>query len=1081
MQLGVSYPGVVWASDYRYYSLYLDAALLRTSAYLSIGLTSLSLYPELFVSTLPYPTRTTARWSSTLRSALSYNSVVLTAAQLGLNSTTIYCSVGTSFAGRPAFLLSASYGQLTGLSPTEPTLAVGSGLFSYDFEGNSTRTSPYVSVSVVAVSGQTAVFMQPYGRVPSPTSYLWSEPTPSAQQFALLPTAAICGPSFVNAIPGSSPLLCQLNVAVFTQSASDVYRISVSSASDVVPLIAGAQVEGAATVGYSSTYSFVIPDNLSNVTLLVFVTSDASDVTLTVGTRDASSLSALRTVLWTAQQEPGNPFISLVLDFTNPLLPSRGYIQGEYGLVVSSQQKAAFTVTYTLTNRTGYAGTIVPLVDGVPEPAVVQTGDYAFFFFGPLPLEGWPYTVTFTVDVVSGVGEVSVAATDGTAFGPLPGDAGVTRGTPLQINPTSASACQPNATTGSSGLPCGYSLSVVALRGPVQCTVTAVTGKYVRNLALVNHLNEGILQPGGADYYVQSVNTYIPPTVTTGLVRVSVDKGSVVVYLSNTTRAPNASQAQYSLVVDTVDLLQLPIAYWSSPTVYYTVQCTGSIACQYGLRTDIYVPGPSRALTRGSTATAAILAGDILNLYVSLRGITSLAFVTLQVQPLLDTQNVFVRCGASDTDRVNETSATWSATGPWPLLLEITDLPVNLTAASCNWLLIGVRATGVKASLTAVSVAFAGLQSTVTQYSNAFGLLTPAYPVTYIAFTVVIANPTTVLAWVVSASLPSCLATLQLLVSSTVIYPSAAQRGVTYDFLGSAEQLDVGLTDLSVAITNSTLPAGSLHTGLYYLAVVNTAATTCEFTVQGVSQTQTALLLGQVVYSQVSRQAVNFFSLNAPANTALSFAAAVPVGRDTTRFYVGVNSSPVPSDPSTYLLVRSVDASQLARPAPIYIPATLCTVAPCNVLILLVTNTSDVRKVGVQTASSEGAVRLTDSQPFAGQVHAMVASGTRYQFSLPTAPRAVSVSVTATSPVDVACSYQYVQPDASLYDWVSNSSAMVATPAVNYTTTLTFTWADLLVNPATSLAMVPTSCYCSLIPLTHGLSPTSFVISFSSA
>jgi hypothetical protein len=40
---------------------------------------------------------------------------------------------------------------------------------------------------------------------------------------------------------------------------------------------------GAATALQPSSFSFSIPDSLSNLTLLVFVTNDATDVTLEIG------------------------------------------------------------------------------------------------------------------------------------------------------------------------------------------------------------------------------------------------------------------------------------------------------------------------------------------------------------------------------------------------------------------------------------------------------------------------------------------------------------------------------------------------------------------------------------------------------------------------------------------------------------------------------------------------------------------------------------------------------------------------------------------------------------------------------
>ena len=86
-----------------------------------------------------------------------------------------------------------------------------------------------------------------------------------------------------------------------------------------------------------------------------------------------------------------------------------------------------------------------------------------------------------------------------------------------------------------------------------------------------------------------------------------------------------------------------------------------------------------------------------------------------------------------------------------------------------------------------------------------------------------------------------------------------------------------------------------------------------------------------------------------------------------------------------------------------------------------------------------------------------------YQFSLPASPLSVTVAVNTTSPVAIYCSYQYVTPDATFYDWQPTDAAGRATTYSN-NSQLTFTWyaQQLQLNAATPLAAAATSCYCTV-------------------
>ena len=179
------------------------------------------------------------------------------------------------------------------------------------------------------------------------------------------------------------------------------------------------------------------------------------------------------------------------------------------------------------------------------------------------------------------------------------------------------------------------------------------------------------------------------------------------------------------------------------------------------------------------------------------------------------------------------------------------------------------------------------------------------------------------------------------------------------------------------------------------------------------------------------------------------------------QLYVGVDSRPVLSDPSTYVMAMSIDNSSTFRPPPIYLPPSICALGDvCSVFVTVVTSAVS-SFVSLTPAISAGSTWLMESQKFntlnASRRH------TAYQFSLSSTPQTVTVSVQSSSIIDVACSYQYVTPDTSNYDWITSQSP--ATFDLNQETTLTFQWTSALqVNPSTALSSSSSTCYCSVLP-----------------
>ena len=119
MELGVTYPGFVQLSMYRYYSVYLDplllAANINNSAFLDIELLSLTGDGDLYCSeTYDKPTSSNNRWSSTNPSG-ALDRISVPTAQL--SAGTVYCGVIGYIAA--SYTFSASYNSASLLAAGE--------------------------------------------------------------------------------------------------------------------------------------------------------------------------------------------------------------------------------------------------------------------------------------------------------------------------------------------------------------------------------------------------------------------------------------------------------------------------------------------------------------------------------------------------------------------------------------------------------------------------------------------------------------------------------------------------------------------------------------------------------------------------------------------------------------------------------------------------------------------------------------------------------------------------------------------------------------------------------------------------
>ena len=325
---------------------------------------------------------------------------------------------------------------------------------------------------------------------------------------------------------------------------------------------------------------------------------------------------------------------------------------------------------------------------------------------------------------------------------------------------------------------------------------------------------------------------------------------------------------------------------------------------------------------------------------------------------------------------------------------------------------------------------------------------------------------------------------LQMVVSDTTARPSPSDPA-SYTFSGTAVTLISGTTDLTIAITNYSRPAGSWHVGNYYVTVTSSALNvTCQYQLQRVSVSLIALRLNQRTRQSVyASQPAYSTASPVPYNTSTSIGVRLQRNSGLYVLYVAVDNTPSPADPSTFLLAAVYNTTQgnddhrVYDAQPIYVPAWACASATqagqsCSVVLMGASSEWDGEVMWLKPSSSASAVWLYDNQTAYAPINA-TALATTYQFSLSASPLSVFITVNASSPVVILCSYQYVTPDAVLYDWqaVGDSDAYT-----NSTTQLNFTWnATLQTNPGTTIAAAPTTCYCTVQATTFD----SYTIAYS--
>ena len=1093
MELGITYPGYLPAAQLASYSVYLDPLLLATAAvgYLDFELSTLSgdadLYCNCTVATFP----SACRWSAVATVAVEH--LVIPAGRL--QAGTLQCVVHGYLDS--SYTLSVSLGSGTVLSAGWPVVAQSaagsSQLYSLVFPAG----DAIITVSVVADAGATVLYIGGYGLPPNSANFK-VEADAATEQLQQLYSSQLCGANKEGVIPGSDPPLCQLQVLVLTPGPSTYRFLATADPKQLTALTAGLLVEGAASSNQSAYFSFSIPPDQSNATLIVTVSDGASGVTLLVGTQSSTGIRTL----WTVTQQPGSSDLVFQLGWSDPLLPTKGQLEGEYAAVLrSTLEPATFSVVYTAFN---IDSGITELLDGVPQPSIPSPSRTAFYYFTP-PVQGWPYAVTVYVEWTRGRGSLAVTTTNGPQVVAL-NDAAWTEagGMEILVSPKQAGVCNPTVNS-----TCGYSIGVYTQNAVDEYSITATSAYWVREL----DPGSGMAAPGGvlavddSDYWTTAAGAHSWQNNPQLLIALTMLSGSATLFASNATRQPNASTAQQtSADVVTAAVLAFRLQLSTLNRLYFTVTCTSndSTPCEYTLHAQQYQDYSISNVNNGrdaslfSPSTVLLPAGGMYWLWYTLRMYTTVAYLLMDASAIVGTASLYASCSSASRFKYlpvlpDETNHTWQAVTA-PVAIEL--LNFNVTAAGCSGgssLVLGVRAGSEQAALVDASVAVAGVQQDISYSWMAESLSTPAYPVSYFVYTLRDNWPSLLLAFTITTISGGCsLSQLQLVMSDTVPYPNPADPS-TYNYSRTAVPLPNGAVDFTMAISSFSKPAGMVHAGDYYMAVTSTTNVNCQYKLSGRSYRQIPIPLGRLMQQTVASAARDpsyFTFAPVPYNTSTSLAIRLYSNAGDVMLYVGVNSTPSPADPSTYVLATRLSLNSTRSfpgstyyVTPIYLPASACSSTSqldqqCTVMVLSISTQklSYDSKVFVDMLqmSSAGAIWLQERVTLVDTT----SPSTTFQFSLPASPLSVALSVTRSSPVAIFCSYQYVTPDWQHYDWQSSSSTLpVAAPSNS--TVLSFTWGlpQMQTNPGTPLAAIAIACYCTV----EGSDPALYSVAYATA
>ena len=1085
---GVTYPGFVQVQDGHYFSVRLDALQMRAGASLRLSLYSLTGDADLFCSnTTQLPFGGLNRWSSTNPGAVDQINIPPTQ----LAPTTVYCQVyGYEDS---SYTFAAALNTPILLSPADVTFVTTSAGDSTEvaitLENSNDRTT-LVVISVAATYGATALYANGYPRaaVPIYPGSQWVSTVAQPLQALPLVIYDVCN---AGAIPNTSPPLCGINLLIFSPVASQ-FRIAVEVSNAGVFLLPGQSFPGAVVAGGLYAVQLSVASSLLNVTLLVTMQGDDDQAQLSIGRSSANRNSSL----WTVQQTPGNPVLQWTVDWTDPRLTPAGSVQGDYYVFITAPTSTSFTLLYTVTNGTGYNGAPTQLIAGEPQYGLLPRAGQVNFYTFALPPTGWPYSVLISCNFLSGgSGSLTTTTGDGLVVGPPPGvtswQGRVVYTDTIVFGPADVNVCSPNQTL-PSGLPCIYQMTVQNRFGstaPLEYYITVSTSASLR-IVRSDQVISSVVAAGSVEYWQLSYASAGRPILM--LAAAIMTQGQAVMLGSNAS-LPTADTAQQQTVTQAAGLLSYTGT--ATGTLYYFVgvACSAVQDCRYSLQYSGSVLSAASlsatsAVNIGTPTSVLLGSSRSIQLYVTLDRIGSAGYLVLQAQPLLGSAVLYANLGGS----VYPTASSYQYTTAQSTSSSVAITNFTFSAASTRvWML--VQASSASPALLSVSVEAAGITATLSSGSagQVLGLLTPAFPVSYFSYPLTLTTITTSIALTLGFYSSNCPASTQLYVSDSVSQPGPGQAGVSYNYTGNSIALPGNRTQVSVILSNNALLPNSLRRGMYYVAVVGDGATSCSFQMAAYQATFSTLLADMLMYNfAVSSGGIGsvywFYTIfpNTTTTIALQFRFDALTPTSSLVVYTAIDGLPDPTEPGSYSVVTQFTSASLAGSAiitgVIYLPSSLCPAtnaslaSGCRVVLAPVTDGSVTY---VQTISAMvSAVAVSAEQTTVGYV--LPSQPAFYRMPIAAGEVGIiSVSILASAPVQLYCSYRFIRPSAMFFDW---SSPALGGSGSSSATVFNFSWTQPLLNPINGVAPAAPTCYCGVVN-TAGTAGYTFTYTFTEA
>ena len=1008
MSNGVMYPGQLLSGEYQYYQFTVsqqDAPFTSKTLLFSLSTLSNTQDPDLYCSDrIMYPNHTNGANDST--SSPPYDMIRFTGESGQLHAGTYYCGVRAYPLGlETTYVFSAYMSDRQALMDGVPLYdsVMGGEIKYYTFTQQNGANASDVIVTTQVNEGQGVAWLyinQGFNGDPDIDNVNWPADWYSNigngwrhQQITLWGTYC-----------ANSATPCQYNIAVFSplSSGPSSFTIVAASGSAHQVLQPGViYIESISTQTQARYYQFEVTDPRTNIT--VVVDSFPNDVDLYISRRDYYP-STSSPEGWQYGNATGERAYITTRDSNFGI--------GWYWVTVYGYHPTPYTIRVTF-DIPGEPS-VLQLTDGQPVRDAAGGNQWRFYQYTP-PVAGWPYAVNFALTPISGDADLFVRVTDGfypTSIGTSTPQTSITwlRSSTssltdldqINIAANVQGNCNPVLTTNATHAGCSYTIGVQAWFNAAEWYLVASTSKSL--LEVRNGVTVGPTTLGAGQwnyYFFREVYTR-GMTVSFSLVAL---RGNPDIYVSTLTAYPNATNSQWSSNTALHDMIFIPNA---NVTIYYVAVHAanqGGIN-EYTLTARVYNSSDPTAsvfsiLSEGIAYTDALPANTYRYWSFVLSSEQQSEYITFTVKSLVGDPDIYINYALNPVVYPTTTSSQWGKG-------DDGDDIVTIAGPQNGRYIIGIY---VKVdTFYSITVTTAGSLQLVSAGEMYSGQLLAGQSNYYRYALLGVINQNNVLSFQVSLEYGNP----DLYVSDVTPRPNATSAVWT----STTNGMDV------ITISN----ASQIHTGNWYATVYAVTDVSYFFSVSyGTTNTMEDCYPWNFNLNAGGQQR---FTLRVPGSSigdTTDTQVSLSLTSGYTAIYVGVNTTPQPNQPNSY--VRSLTQQQAQESPNVLwtLQRQLCfNVVDCNINVLITNqNNQNNRAIGsITVASGRCAVTLQAGVSVAGSVDvAGENNGQFYRFRVPTNFANVTVQLTMTNNgnADLFCAVRFNRPGYSDTDWSSIS------------------------------------------------------------